>query len=53
MNNQIEWQKKVILEEYMEHIALQVKEQTNGKGTFVRTPHMVSGREQDGQNRAT
>lgn len=51
--DQLIYQRKVILEEYSEHLAIQKRELNHGKGTFVRTPHMVSSREPDGEKRAT
>lgn len=51
--DQLIYQRKVILEEYNEHLAIQKRELNHGKGAFVRTPHLVSGREQDGEKRAT
>jgi hypothetical protein len=52
-DEQLDYQRKVILEEYNEHLAIQKRELNHGKGTFVRTTHLVSGREQDGEKRAT
>jgi hypothetical protein len=48
---QIKWQKQCILEDYLNKT--DVKEQSNGKSTFVRAPHLVSGRKPDGEERAT
>lgn len=46
---QLKWQKQCILEDFFNKS--DVKELSHGKGTFVRAPHLVSGREQDGQKR--
>jgi hypothetical protein len=49
--DQIKWQKQCILEDYLSKT--DVKEQSDGKGTFIRAPHLVSSRKQDGQERVT
>jgi hypothetical protein len=52
-DEQLAYQRKVILEEYPEHIAIQKKEQRYGRSTFIRTPHLVPSRDPYGEKRAT
>jgi hypothetical protein len=48
---QLKWQKQCMLEDHFDKT--DVKEQSDGKGTFVRVPHLVSSRKQDVQERVT
>jgi hypothetical protein len=49
--DQLKWQKQCMLEDHFDKT--DVKEQSDGKGTFVRSPHLVPSRKQDGQKRAS
>jgi hypothetical protein len=47
---QLKWQKQCMLEDHFDKT--DVKEQSDGKGTFVRAPYLVSGGEQSSEKRA-
>jgi hypothetical protein len=48
---QLSYQRKVILEEYHEHLALQKRELNHGKNTFVRPVSDVQARERGSEER--